>query len=40
MDFYMPTKIFAEEDSVRRHKEELKKLGKHPLIVTGRHSSN
>lgn len=39
MDFYMPTKIFAEEDSVRKHKEELKKLGKHPLIVTGRHSS-
>lgn len=35
----MPTKVFAQTDSVRNHKSELKKLGNCPLIVTGRHSS-
>lgn len=39
MNFYMPTKVFAEKNSVRNHKSELKKLGNCPLIVTGRHSS-
>lgn len=39
MDFYMPTKVFAEKNSVRKNKEEFAKLGTCPLIVTGRHSS-
>jgi len=39
MDFYMPTKVFAEKNSVRKNKEEFAKLGTRPLIVTGRHSS-
>lgn len=39
MNFYMPTKVFAEENSVRKHKEEFAKLGTKALIVTGRNSS-
>ena len=39
MNFYMPTRIFAEKGSVRKNKEQLQKLGSCPLIVTGRHSS-
>lgn len=36
---YMPVKLFTGEGCVRAHAEELKKLGKKPLIVTGRSSA-
>lgn len=39
MNFYMPTKVFAEKNSVRKNKDEFARLGTCPLIVTGRHSS-
>lgn len=39
MKFYMPVKVFQEEDCVRNHKEELADLGNRALIVTGRHSA-
>lgn len=39
MNFYMPTKVFAETNSVKKNKHEFAKLGTCPLIVTGRHSS-
>lgn len=35
----MPTKVFFEQDSVKNHAEELKKLGTKAMIVTGKHSS-
>jgi alcohol dehydrogenase len=37
--FYMPVKIFAEEDAVQRHAPALSAFGRNALIVTGRHSS-
>ena len=39
MQFYIPTKVFIEEDCVARHKNILSQYGKRALIVTGRHSS-
>lgn len=39
MKFYMPVKVFQENNCVQNHKEELAGLGNKALIVTGRHSS-
>ena len=39
MKLYMPTKVFFERDCVLKHSEELITLGKHAMIVTGKHSS-
>lgn len=39
MKLYMPTKVFLERDCVLKHSEELITLGKHAMIVTGKHSS-
>ena len=39
MKFYMPTKLYLEEDCVYRHRKELAALGSHALLVTGRHSA-
>ncbi len=39
MKLYMPTKVFFERDCVLKHSEELIALGKHAMIVTGKHSS-
>lgn len=39
MDFYMPVKIFDEENAVWNHKAEFTALGKKALIVTGKHSA-
>ena len=37
--FYMPTKVFDEENAVKNHAGDLKAFGKKALIVSGRHSS-
>ena len=39
MKLYMPTKVFLERDCVLKHSEELITLGKHAMIVTGKHRS-
>lgn len=39
MFFYLPTKIYCEQDCVTHHAEELASLGSKAMIVTGRHSS-
>ena len=39
MNFYMPVKLFSEENAVWNHKKELASLGKKAMIVTGRHSA-
>ena len=39
MQFYMPTKLYFEENCVLRHAEELAQFGKKALIVTGPHSA-
>ena len=39
MIFYMPVKVFSEENCVTAHSAELAALGTHALIVTGRSSS-
>ncbi len=39
MRFFMPTLIYSENDCVSRHSAELCALGKHALIITGKHSS-
>ncbi|MBE5956191.1 MAG: iron-containing alcohol dehydrogenase [Lachnospiraceae bacterium] len=39
MDYYMPTKVHLEKDSVKKHTKELTALGTKALIVTGRSSS-
>lgn len=39
MKLYMPTKVFFERGCVWKHSEELITLGKHAMIVTGKHSS-
>ena len=37
--FYMPTRVYAEDEAVRRHAGELASLGRKALIVTGRRSA-
>ena len=37
--FYMPTKVYSEEQCVKRHGSELAALGEKALLVTGRHSA-
>lgn len=39
MEFYMPTKVYVEKGSVKKHAKELASLGTKALIVTGRNSS-
>ncbi len=39
MQFYMPTKIYSENNCVKNHGKELAALGTKALIVTGKHSS-
>ena len=39
MQFYLPTKVYLEDDCVSRHKDIFKTYGKRAFIVTGRHSS-
>ncbi|MBO4877940.1 MAG: iron-containing alcohol dehydrogenase [Ruminococcus sp.] len=39
MKFFMPTRIYSENDCISRHSAELCALGSHALIVTGKHSS-
>ena len=39
MNYYMPVKIFEEENAVRNHKELLNSLGTKALIVSGRTSA-
>lgn len=39
MNFYMPTKIYCEENCVINHASELSALGTRALIVTGKHSA-
>ena len=39
MKFYIPTKLYEEENCVWNHRHELAALGKKALLVTGRHSA-
>jgi alcohol dehydrogenase len=39
MQFYMPTKLYSEQDCVKKHSEELASFGSKAMIVTGKHSS-
>ncbi|MCD8119464.1 MAG: iron-containing alcohol dehydrogenase [Lachnospiraceae bacterium] len=39
MKFYIPTKIYSEENCVVNHAAELAAFGKKAMIVTGRHSA-
>lgn len=39
MNFYMPTKIYQEENAVKKHGTEIASYGKKALVVTGRYSS-
>ena len=39
MQFYIPTKVFIEENCVARHKEIFSQYGTRAFIVTGKHSS-
>ena len=39
MNFYMPAKVYSEENCVQRHAAELAALGKKALIVTGKNSA-
>ena len=39
MNFYMPVKVYSEENCVQRHAAELAALGKRALIVTGKSSA-
>ncbi len=39
MRFYMPTRVYSENDCVSKHSRELASLGSRALIVTGRSSS-
>ena len=39
MQFYMPTKVYSEENCVRAHGKELAALGTKAMIVTGRNSA-
>lgn len=39
MDFYMPVRLFNEENAVWNHRKELAALGKKALLVTGKNSA-
>ncbi len=39
MQFYMPTKLYSEQDCIKNHAEELVTFGSRAMIVTGKHSS-
>lgn len=39
MQFYMPTKLYSEQDCIRNHGKELAAFGTKAMIVTGKHSS-
>lgn len=39
MQFYMPVKVFEEENCVAHHAEEIASLGTRALLITGKHSS-
>ena len=39
MEFYLPTKVYVEKNSVKNHGKEMAALGTKALIVTGRNSS-
>lgn len=39
MYFYMPAKVYCENNCVRKHAKELASFGKKALIVTGKHSA-
>ena len=39
MNFYMPAKVFSEENCVQSHSAELASLGSRALIVTGKSSA-
>ena len=39
MQFYMPTKLYSEQDCVKNHAKELASFGSKAMIVTGKHSS-
>lgn len=39
MQFYMPTKLYSEQDCVKKHGKELVSFGSKAMIVTGKHSS-
>lgn len=39
MFFYMPTKVYEEENCIEKHGDEICELGRRALIVTGKHSS-
>lgn len=39
MQFYMPVKVYEEENCVENHAKELAKCGKTALIMTGKHSA-
>ena len=39
MKFYMPTKLYSENNCIEKHSAELASLGTHALIITGRSSS-
>ena len=39
MFFYMPAKVYCENNCVRAHAKELASFGKKALIVTGRSSA-
>ena len=39
MLFYMPTKVYSEENCVAKHGKEMASYGTKAMIVTGRHSA-
>lgn len=39
MQFYMPTKLYSEQDCVENHAKELASFGSKAMLVTGKHSS-
>ena len=39
MKFYMPTRLYSENNCIEKHSAELASLGTHALIITGRSSS-
>ena len=39
MNLYMPTKVYSENDCVKKHSKELASYGTTAMIVTGKHSS-